>query len=69
MTFCKFDGILWKNWEKTEQLLCRRDKIQEKTVESAIGDVGGNQTSDLAVQKTQNHYQCSSIVGTLFHIR
>ena len=38
--------------------------MQGKTVESGIGAPGGIQTSDLTVQKTQNHYQRGSIFGT-----
>lgn len=39
-------------------------KLQEKTVESAIGDPGIIQTSIPNMQKTQNHYQRGSIFGT-----
>jgi hypothetical protein len=39
-------------------------KMQDKTVESTISDPGVIQTSIPTMQKTQNHYQSGSIVGT-----
>jgi hypothetical protein len=38
--------------------------MQESTLEFAVSDPGRIQTRDLTMQKTQNHYQRSSIVGT-----